>query len=70
MSFGLAAMYVFGSVARGTDSSSSDLDLGVLLVEPPASTREGRLFDAVVEDVVGNRLEDSLAFVTAVSRRL
>jgi predicted nucleotidyltransferase len=28
----VAAVYVFGSVARGTDSSSSDVDLGVLLV--------------------------------------
>ncbi len=41
----IAAIYVFGSVARGTASAASDVDLGVLLGRAPASTLEGRLFD-------------------------
>ena len=36
-------MYLFGSVARGTVSRSSDVDLGVLLRTPPL-TLEERLF--------------------------
>ena len=41
----VAAIYVFGSVARGTATLSSDLDLGVLLRTSPPSTLEGRLLD-------------------------
>lgn len=41
----VAAVYVFGSVARGTASPASDVDLGVLLTQAPASTLEGRLLD-------------------------
>ena len=41
----VAAAYVFGSVARGTASATSDVDLGLLLTQAPASTLEGRLFD-------------------------
>ena len=31
----LVAVYLFGSVARGTDSSSSDVDVGILLRAAP-----------------------------------
>jgi predicted nucleotidyltransferase len=40
----VTAAYLFGSVARGAVSASSDVDLGVLL-RTPARTVEGRLFD-------------------------
>jgi uncharacterized protein len=42
---GVAAVYVFGSVARGTARADSDVDVGVLLVTPPAPTLEGQAFD-------------------------
>ncbi|ODS57342.1 MAG: hypothetical protein ABS36_05480 [Acidobacteria bacterium SCN 69-37] len=45
----VVAAYVFGSVARGTASPTSDVDLGVLLAQPPASTLEGRLLDYEAE---------------------
>lgn len=41
----VVAVYLFGSVARGTASPSSDLDLGVLLQARPASTLAGRRLD-------------------------
>ncbi len=34
---GLSAAYLFGSVARGTAREDSDVDVGVLFVEAPAS---------------------------------
>lgn len=34
---GLLAAYLFGSVARGTDSPSSDVDVGILLRTAPSS---------------------------------
>lgn len=53
-----AAVYVFGSLARGTAGPSSDVDLGVLLNARPASTLEGRLLDyeATVERELGRRV--------------
>ena len=33
----LVAAYLFGSVARGTDSSNSDIDVGILLRTAPSS---------------------------------
>jgi len=39
------AVYLFGSVARGTVSPSSDVDLGVLLCTGAPRTLEERLFD-------------------------
>jgi uncharacterized protein len=53
------AVYVFGSVARGTASSSSDLDLGVLLQSRPASTLDGRMLDeeARLERAVGRPVQ-------------
>jgi hypothetical protein len=41
----VVAAYVFGSVARGTASTSSDVDVGLLLRTRPASTLEGRMLD-------------------------
>lgn len=34
---GVAAVYLFGSVAAGTDTAASDIDLGVLYEVPPAA---------------------------------
>jgi uncharacterized protein len=34
----VAAAYLFGSVARGTSRSTSDVDVGVLLLRRPAAT--------------------------------
>ena len=51
---GVAAVYVFGSVARGTARAGSDVDVGVLLVTPPPPTLEGQAFD------VGDALERAL----------
>lgn len=41
----VVAAYVFGSVARGTTSATSDLDLGLLLAQTPPPTLEERLLD-------------------------
>lgn len=38
------AVYVFGSVARGTDTAKSDLDVGILFHELPEQTLEARPF--------------------------
>jgi predicted nucleotidyltransferase len=48
----LVCAYLFGSAARGTDSSNSDLDLAVLLAKDPPPTLEGlniQLADALAE---------------------
>src|ERR671936_1635130 len=45
----VVAVYVFGSVAKGTATPSSDIDLGVLLAETPPQTLDGRLLDAEAE---------------------
>ena len=51
---GIAAVYVFGSVARGTAGAASDVDVGVLMVAPPPPTLEGQAFD------LGDALERAL----------
>lgn len=38
---GAVAVYVFGSVARGTARTNSDLDVGILFGETPPETLEG-----------------------------
>jgi predicted nucleotidyltransferase len=38
---GIAAAYLFGSVARGTARRDSDVDVGVLYSQHPAQTLEG-----------------------------
>lgn len=55
----VAAAYVFGSVARGTASASSDVDLALLLRTRPASTLEGRMLDyeAALERTLGRPVQ-------------
>ena len=55
----LVCAYLFGSTARGTDRSNSDLDLAVLLAEDPPPTLEGlhiQLADALTE-ATGRRVD-------------
>ncbi|HEY0782437.1 MAG TPA: nucleotidyltransferase domain-containing protein [Thermoanaerobaculia bacterium] len=42
---GLAAAYLFGSVARGEGRAGSDLDVGVLYSSEPPATLDGLGFD-------------------------
>lgn len=42
---GIAAVYVFGSHARGDAQPGSDLDIGILFETPPPSTMEGQPYD-------------------------
>jgi uncharacterized protein len=42
---GVAAVYLFGSVAAGRDTSTSDVDLGILYESPPASTLDAGPLD-------------------------
>jgi hypothetical protein len=39
-----AAVYLFGSAARGTSSAGSDVDVAILFRETPASTLDGQPF--------------------------
>lgn len=49
-----AAVYLFGSTARGTRGTGSDVDIGVLLDEDPPRTLEGLGFD--LQDELERRL--------------
>ena len=42
---GAAAVYLFGSAAHGVLRHDSDVDVGVLLSQPPPGTLEGQPFD-------------------------
>jgi predicted nucleotidyltransferase len=42
---GIAAAYLFGSVARGTARPGSDVDVGILYLEDPPLTLEGMGFE-------------------------
>ena len=42
---GVAAAYLFGSVARGTATGASDVDVGVLLAHEPPRTIDGLQLD-------------------------
>jgi predicted nucleotidyltransferase len=42
---GLAAVYLYGSVARGTAGPDSDVDIGLLLTRPAPSTLEAQPYD-------------------------
>jgi predicted nucleotidyltransferase len=46
---GIAAAWLFGSVARGTARAGSDVDVGVLFREDPPRTLEGYRFDLEAE---------------------
>jgi predicted nucleotidyltransferase len=56
---GVAAVYLFGSVARGTARAGSDLDVGVLYLDRPAPTLEGQPYEleAALERAVGRPVE-------------
>jgi len=41
---GIAAVYLFGSVAKGTAHAGSDVDIGVLYEQPPPLTLMGQPF--------------------------
>jgi len=41
---GIAAVYLFGSVARGTARPTSDVDVGVLFAAAPAATLDSPVF--------------------------
>lgn len=51
----VVAVYLFGSVARGTARASSDVDLGVLFSAPPPPTLDGLLLglEGEIEREVG-----------------
>ena len=63
---GIACAYLFGSVARGEASASSDVDLAVLLEQPAADTLRGPLarLRLDLEDTLG-RPVDLVAMETA-----
>lgn len=42
---GVAAVYLFGSVARGDDGANSDIDIAVLFTTPPPATLRGQPYD-------------------------
>ena len=44
-SHGASAVYFFGSTARGTAGSDSDVDIGLLLASPPGPTLEAQPFE-------------------------
>lgn len=45
----IAAVYVFGSTARGDATQKSDVDLGILFHQTPASTLHGQPFDLAAD---------------------
>jgi predicted nucleotidyltransferase len=55
----LVAAYLFGSVARGTDSSASDVDVGLLLREaPPGELNELRFaLEGTLERALARRTQ-------------
>jgi predicted nucleotidyltransferase len=46
---GIAAVYLFGSVAKGTSHAASDVDIGVLYQAPPPRTLLGQPFSEEAE---------------------
>ena len=55
----LVAAYLFGSVARGTDSSNSDIDVGILLRTAPSSGLNDLRFEVEghLERALGRRTQ-------------
>jgi hypothetical protein len=58
-SHGAAAVYLFGSTARGEAGSDSDVDIGLLLATPPGPTLDGQSFDVAdaLERVLGRPVD-------------
>ena len=56
---GIAAVYLFGSAARGELRAESDIDVGVLFETLPGSTLDGQPYDfeGELERRVGRRVE-------------
>jgi predicted nucleotidyltransferase len=56
---GTAAVYVFGSVARGTASSRSDVDVGILFDTHPPRTLDGLSLDLRdrIHDTIGRPVD-------------
>lgn len=56
---GAAAVYLFGSTARGTARRDSDIDLGILFFETPAATLDAQPYDleAALERRIGRPVE-------------
>jgi uncharacterized protein len=42
---GIAAVYLFGSTARGTAGADSDVDLGILYSQTPPATLDGQPYE-------------------------
>ena len=55
----VAAVYLFGSQARGTSGPGSDVDIGVLFATPQPSTLMARRFEleGEIERVLGQRVD-------------
>jgi len=58
----LAAVYLFGSVARGTEGPDSDVDVGILFRTDPPATLDGLPLD--LEDALERSLGKAVQVVT------
>ena len=56
---GVVAAYLFGSVARGTESAGSDVDIGILLRSRPAENLDSLRFslEGELERAAGRRVQ-------------
>jgi hypothetical protein len=59
---GAAAVYLFGSLARGEGRADSDVDVAVLFDAPPPPTLQGQPFD--IEDALERALGRRVDLVT------
>lgn len=68
---GVAAVYLFGSTARGTARPHSDIDLGILFTETPAANLDAQPYDleAALERVFGRPVEAIVLNRAAVDLR-
>ena len=56
---GVAAVYLFGSIARGDDTPSSDVDIAILYKEPPPRTPDGQPYalEGALERALGRNVD-------------
>lgn len=56
---GLVAVYLYGSIARGTASEDSDVDVGLLFARVPAPALSGPAarLEGELEDLLGRRVQ-------------